>query len=625
MKHFLHIVIFCLTTFVTNIYAQQPAFTANTTVPPYANDFYFGSNPGYYGGYNNNAPNDKLIHDLFIRAGMHTTRPALYDFFLDQYGVNVRKNEFAYYTATLNMKELTLFLNGPSDAHRSTKVITCNSQQFRSEVFKNLYAPIWDDSTNGVTAVNDTNYYAAYVYKVVKNYGSYIRFYEVWNEPDFAANGNVSLASGQPGNWWDANPSPCDLVNLRDDVTNYVRMLRITYEVVKSMQPNSYIATGGLGYTNFLDAVMRNTDNPVDGSVTTAYPLKGGAYFDVLSYHCYPQYYLRSWDNSISGFRYFRHSDYAVQKVIDLKNDFQAILTKYGYNGTTYPSKHFILTEVNLPRKHYGTTDYIGSPEAQRNFLMKTFVVTQKQGVKQVYTYTIGDSKDETDATVSTDGFDAMGFYYNLNKVTPATAVLAPSGVGCKTLSDFILTYKYNAAATAALNLPATVDGAAFTKGTETRYVLWAKTKTDQSEVSSANYTFPASLHFQSLATKLWNYSSTGTVQTVTGSTLTLSTDPIMITGNTLATGIIPTATNSDWFTIYPNPTNADFTIRLTESYTASVFITVYDVQGRIVQKIQLTGEDSSTIALPKLASGVYQIEVLSEEKGRQTKKLVVY
>jgi len=418
MKHLLQTISSCIAFLfvVINIHAQKPTFTANTTVPTYSNDFYFGSNPGYYGGYNNNAPNDKLIHNLFIRVGMHTTRPALYDYFLDQYGVNIRKDEFAYYTATLNMKELTLFLNGPSDAHRSTKVINCvnatthNTEQFRSEVFKNLYAPIWDDSTNGVTAVNDTNYYAAYVYKVVKTYGSYIRFYEVWNEPDFAANGNVSLTSGQAGNWWDTNPSPCDLVNLRDDITNYVRMLRITYEVVKSMQPNSYIATGGLGYTNFLDAVLRNTDNPIDGSVASAYPLKGGAYFDVLSYHCYPQYSLRSWDNSIGGFKYYRHSDYAVQKVIDLKTDFQTILTNYGYNGTTYPAKHFIITEVNVPRKQYGTTDYIGSPEAQRNFLMKTFVIAQQQGIKQVYTFTIGDSKDETDATASTDGFDGMGF-----------------------------------------------------------------------------------------------------------------------------------------------------------------------------------------------------------------------
>lgn len=627
MKHILTTLVSCLTLimFFQNAFAQQPPFTANTTVPAYSNDFYFGSNPGYYGGYNNNAPNDKLIHDLFIKAGMHTTRPGLYDYFLEQYGVNIRKNEFIYYTTTLNMKELTIFLNGPSDAHRSAKTITCGSQQFRSEVFKNLYAPIWDDSTNGITAVNDTNYYAAYVYKVVKTYGNYIRFYEVWNEPDFAANGNVSLASGQPGNWWDTNPSPCDLVNLRDDITNYVRMLRITYEVVKSMQPNAYIATGGLGYTNFLDAVMRNTDNPADGSVTAAYPLKGGAYFDVLSYHSYPQYNLRTWDNSIGGFKYFRHSDYAVQKVMDLKNSFQAILTSYGYNGTTYPAKYVILTEVNIPRKHYGTTDYIGTPEAQRNFLMKTFVIAQKQGIKQVYTYNIGDSKNETDPTVSTDGFDGMGFYYNLNQATPATATLVPSGVGCKTLSDFILTYKYDAAATAALNLPSTVNGAAFTKGTETRYVLWAKTKTDQSEAASATYTFPAALGFQSLTTKQWDYSTTAATQTITGASLTLSANPIMITGTTLATATILTVPDSDWFTIYPNPAQENFTIRLTGTYTTSVFITVYDVQGRIVQKNQLTDENSLTIPLLNLASGVYQVEVFSEEKGRAIKKLVVY
>jgi hypothetical protein len=634
MKNLLQKIIFTILTafvFLFNTHAQQPAFNANTVVPPYSSNFYFGSNPGYYGGFNNNAPNDELIHDLFIKAGMHTTRPALYDYFLDQYGVNARKTEFAYYTATLNMKELTLFLNGPSDAHQSTKMIHCVNantnvtEQFRSQVFKNLYAPIWDDSTNGLTPVNDTNYYAAYVYKIVKNYGSYIRFYEVWNEPDFAANANVSLNPGQPGNWWDTNPSPCDLVNLRDEITNYVRMLRITYEVVKSMQPESYIATGGLGYTNFLDAVMRNTDNPVDGSVTTAYPLKGGAYFDVLSYHSYPQYNLREWNNNINGFTYFRHSDFAVQQVIDLKNSFQTILTKYGYNGSTYPAKYFILTEVNIPRRHYGTTDYIGTPEAQRNFLMKMFVIAQKQGIKQVYTYNIGDSKDETDPTVNTDGFDGMGFYYNLNKATPSTATLVPSGVGCKSLSDFIFGYTFDAAATTALNLPSTADGAAFTKGTETRYVLWAKTQTDQSEVASVIYTFPTALNFHNLTTKSWDYSSSGTSQTKTGSTLTLSGTPILITGNTIATGILSSITTADWFTIYPNPTNENVTIRLLENSSKSVLVHIYDLQGKVVQTVQLNSETNTTIILNTLTSGVYEVEVFSEENGKASKKLIVY
>jgi hypothetical protein len=182
--------------------------------------------------------------------------------------------------------------------------------------------------------------------------------------------------------------------------------------------------------------------------------------------------------------------------------------------------------------------------------------------------------------------------------------------------------YDY-AAATVALNLPAAVDGAAFTKGSETRYILWAKTKTDQSEVASANYAFPTSLNFASLATKQWNYSSTGTIQTIAGTSLTLSGDPIMITGSTIATGIIPTATNSDWFSIYPNPANESFTIP--ETYSEPLSVIVYDMQGRVLQQIQMSGESSSTILLGNLTAGMYQVEVRSDKEGSATKKLVVY
>src|SRR5690606_33588681 len=57
------------------------------------------------------------------------------------------------------------------------------------------------------------------------------------------------------------------------------------------------------------------------------------------------------------------------------------------------------------------------------------------------------------------------------------------------------------------LALPSTIDGAAFKNGEEYRYVLWAKTHTDLSELASATYSFPESLGLSKVYRYEWNYS----------------------------------------------------------------------------------------------------------------------
>src|SRR5699024_563027 len=162
-------------------------------------------------------------------------------------------------------------------------------------VFANLYSPIWDEGENG-TPINDDNQFALYIYNLVKRYGEYIRFWEIVNEPDitgFWDNGNRDRAM----NWWDNPPTPGALLNLRAPSFYYIRMLRIAYEVIKKYTPDAFVAPGGIGNPAFLDALLRYTDNPDEGKVTAEYPLTGGAYFDVVSYHIYPAYFLQEWDN----------------------------------------------------------------------------------------------------------------------------------------------------------------------------------------------------------------------------------------------------------------------------------------------------------------------------------------
>ena len=78
--------------------------------------------------------------------------------------------------------------------------------------------------------------------------------WEVWNEPDYT---DWSVTDS----WLTSPPDPDDLYNwhgtvhifLRNCVNNwqiyqYNRLMRITYEVVKYLDPSAYIATGGIGY-----------------------------------------------------------------------------------------------------------------------------------------------------------------------------------------------------------------------------------------------------------------------------------------------------------------------------------------------------------------------------------------
>ena len=144
----------------------------------------------------------------------------------------------------------------------------------------NLYEPIW----LGDGTVNPNNYWAYYVYKTVSAYKNYIKIWETWNEPDYTRNTN------NVGNWMTSPPNPEDLSHWYGTIFEYIRLLRVTYEVAKSVDPDCFVATGGIGYSEFLDGILRYTDNPTDGTITNDYPAYGGAYFDCDAYHQYPKY-----------------------------------------------------------------------------------------------------------------------------------------------------------------------------------------------------------------------------------------------------------------------------------------------------------------------------------------------
>ena len=105
--------------------------------------------------------------------------------------------------------------------------------------------------------------------------------------------------------------------------------------MAKKVDPSCFVSSGGLGYPEFLDAILRYTDNPTDGSVTADYPAYGGAYFDWDSYHQYPQYGITDLETNEEYQE--KDSDMLVKKVVFLKNH-EYTLKQHSF-GTNYPKK----------------------------------------------------------------------------------------------------------------------------------------------------------------------------------------------------------------------------------------------------------------------------------------------
>lgn len=451
--------------------------------------FLYGSNMGAYSGWSDQQLAELLIGNPnrdIAGVGVNSLRPAMYDHFVQRWGYDIRVSAFETYRQ-LGGKDHTIFLNGPADAHRE-QIQYCNGVQ--SQTFAHLYEPIW--LSPGV--VNPNNYYANYVYNVVKTYGPYVKYGEVWNEPDYTNNWQASQT------WDTVDPNPCHLTNFHAPIQSYVRMLRITHEIVELLDDDGLVCVGGLGYPRFLDAVLRNTDNPNGGQVTTDYPQKGGEWFDCLSYHVYPMYYVGS----------NPHSDAAADAVVNHKDAFQAVLDKYGYDGTTHPEKPFIVTESNIPRR--AVDGYLGGDDVQRNFLIKAAVRAQQAGISALYVY--GPSENGSIDQIS-NPYHAMGFYEHINS-TPYNAKITPGGVAWRTVSQQLGERQHDPAATARLQLPDGIGGGAFYSVSDKDYVyvLWAKTE-GASEQAVAEYRFPATFNIAQATRVDWENKSSNVTGTV--------------------------------------------------------------------------------------------------------------
>ena len=461
--------------------------TADVKVPS-ANNYpnLLGSNPGYYGA----GWNDRQVYTMMAKAGCGSTRSTIPMFFFKYYGDSIRYPEFKYFYDTLGFRENVYFLyNLAGTDYPDQSDETFNGE--RAVVPKGMYLPIW----NSDGSVNINNTFAYYCFKSATVYGKFFRYFEVWNEPDFTGNWAAAGAlPGTPGNWWESDPKSTDLYNLKAPAQYYVRMLRIAYEVIKRYQPDAIITLGGVGFPSFLHFILRSTDNPVAdksgkrGAKTPEYPFTGGAYFDGLSFHSYPQFYLKFWDFTTGSMGYKRNSDEAIDQTIRDKQKFEKLLWQFGYDGKRLPAKPFICTEINIPRKQIQQD--IGGIEVQKNFAWKTIAQFAKNGINQVYWFVTAETADYEN---SNDGYKLMGLIKNVLRTRPGREELTEEGVANKSAQLLLDNFFYDEALTRQLKLPPNIEGGAWKnpKTGEVRFMLWAKTGQDLDENSVGYYSMP--------------------------------------------------------------------------------------------------------------------------------------
>ncbi len=552
MKQFFTLFCLCVTIGLT----AQVNFNANTQVTPYSGLFRPGVNPAYYPNWSSEQVADVAAGNPLYGipgVGVKTMRTSMTDDFVTQFGYDYLLPTYDYY-GDIGLTDLTLIVGFPHSTHQEQ---TEYCPGIQSEMFAGLYEPVWDGGANG-TPYNDDNLFAAYMYEVVTRYTPYVKFWEIWNEPGFDYTGNCGWR--EPGdpvcNWWDQNPDPCDN-KLRAPIERYVRTLRIAYDVIKTVSEDDYVVVAGVGFESFLDAILRNTDNPDDGSVATAeYPLGGGAYFDVMGFHSYPHFDGSTiyWDNNIGGLAYERHSDRAAYGIPFKKQIRQSVLGNYGYDGVTYPVKESIITEINIPRDPVGG-QWIGSEEAQKNYIIKAVVNAMKYDVAQIHVFRLGEREYFGTANNGLTGnpeFNLMGLYQRMNDILPYEQIINIEGMAYKTASDCLFGTTFDQAKTDEMNLSSDLDGGAFLDANgEYVYVVWAKTTVDLSESASGTYSFPASFGFTDVWKKEWDFSQNFNTGQISASNIPLTATPIFLTENEFIPPPIITLNCPDDLTVF--------------------------------------------------------------------------
>lgn len=124
----------------------------------------------------------------------------------------------------------------------------------------NLYAPVF----NADGSINQSNYWARFVFATVTRYKAKVKVWEMWNEPD------LKWGNGQ-GAFWTGTDQ------------DYYQLLKVGYQAAKAADPSATILFSGLAYwsdPDFFTRVLRVAKTDPSGP-------KNGYYFDVMPLHFY--------------------------------------------------------------------------------------------------------------------------------------------------------------------------------------------------------------------------------------------------------------------------------------------------------------------------------------------------
>lgn len=469
--------------------------------------FRIGNNPGWYGSHYQ----DQDIHQLMLNAGNTSTRyfitlpqweqfgmPTFNERIRDVYEMGFRYNLYTFtgqFNTSYANQDTTEYPAGPSQPPGST---------VRTMIPTGLHEPIF--LANGT--VNPANVWAKYVEDGMKEHGLYFDYFEIWNEPDITYNqgeaDDPNLAH-EPQSWWNRVPQPWEVWNTVCPVEDYVRLCEVGYKVIKKYKPTAKVCTGGLGYPAYGYWFHR---------------LGGGRWYDVLSIHMYPQYYLREWNNDIGGFVYNRHSDYAADWCIKRLKQWQDILQQFHLQR-----REIICSEINLPR-YSNDPDVISGDMAQVNWTIKTLLKFLQHGLSRTWLFVAGESATPPNATE----FQMMGLYENLVAATPGQEVKTGQGIVCTTLRKLLEDAVYDEGLTASMNIYSKlIDGMGMLLPSGKKaLILWAKTKQDMSETITWYYRLP--LHFDlNFNVYAWDYSQTNTAVPLTNRLITLGASPVIL------------------------------------------------------------------------------------------------
>jgi len=333
------------------------------------------------GAYISSSNNDtmKLCSIYATKGGLNTQKKEFSEknfFFKNNYYYN-SQIETCQYIYKLGQKELIGMLTTPSNEH-STDITESENKYYKP---KNLYKDIWIYNEQGNKEINKDNYWAYYIYNIVTKYQHYIKIWEIWDEPDYISDNNILIK-------WNKNfPDENDLIQWHGSIFSYIRLLRISYEVIKYIDPSSYVSVGGLNYPKFLEYILNYTDNENEnGTINNNYPYLGGAYFDCLSYRFYPHFNIKNIETN----EYIdkNGSDILIYKIITAKKNFEYILKKVNlFDNINYPEKLFVISSTGVASEV--VDDYIGGENIRKNFLLKLPFYCILNNIKQVHYYSV--------------------------------------------------------------------------------------------------------------------------------------------------------------------------------------------------------------------------------------------